>query len=120
MKQGNEGLFILKILVMMYIITGVILVVLAGIMYKTSAGSSFVSGGLIFTYIFSTFAGGFITGKKKRKQKYLWGLGMGILYFVVLFAISLLMQKGIDIQQTKAVSTFFMCAIGGMLGGMIS
>lgn len=120
MKQDIKGLFILKVLVMMYIITGVILVVLAAIMYKAAPGSSFISGGLIFTYIFSTFAGGFIMGKKKGKQKYLWGLGMGILYFVVLFAVSLLMQKGIDIQQTKAVSTFFMCAIGGMLGGMLS
>lgn len=120
MKKGNEGLLILKVLVMMYIITGVILVVLAAVMYKASAGSSFVSGGLIFTYIFSTFAGGFIMGKKKKKQKYLWGLGMGILYFAVLFVVSLLVQQGADIRQAKAVGTFFMCAIGGMLGGMIS
>lgn len=120
MKTDKGNVFLLKVLVMMYIITGAVLVILAAILLKASPGSSFVSGGLIFAYLASTFIGGFIVGKKKKKQKYLWGLGMGILYFLVLLAVSLLVQKGVTIETTKAVGTCFLCAIGGMIGGMVS
>ena len=120
MKADKNAVFFLKVLVMMYIITGLILVILAAVMLKASPGSAFISGGIIFAYLASSFAGGFIMGKKKKKQKYLWGLGTGLAYFLVLFVVSLLVQKGLGIQLTHAVGTGFLCAIGGMIGGMLS
>lgn len=120
MKESNASLVIMKVLVMMYIITMCILVILAAIMLKMSPSATFISAGMIISYIISTFIGGFIIGKKKKKQKYLWGLMMGVLYFVVLLAVSVLLQRGFDLQVNKMISTFFVCAIGGMFGGMVS
>lgn len=119
-KETNSSLVIIKVLVMMYIITMCMLVILAAIMLKMSPSATFISAGMIISYIISTFIGGFIMGKKKKKQKYLWGLMMGILYFVVLLAVSVLLQRGFDLQESKMISTFFVCAIGGMFGGMVS
>lgn len=93
---------------------------LALIMYKSSPAASVISGGIIFIYIFSNFIGGFLIGKCMEEKRYLWGLGLGFVYFLILLAISFVVKGGADIETTRIISGFFTCVIGGMIGGMLS
>lgn len=120
MKERNSGLWLVKVLVMMFVVTGFILVLLAAIILKTSPGTGFISGGLIAAYIIPCFVGGLIAGKRMKKQKYLWGILMGILYFLLLLGVSFILKRGVNIQGARVVSTLLFCSISGMLGGMVS
>ena len=44
----------------------------------------------------------------------MWGIGFGILYFVVLFAISLLI--GNDIDNSSAIRSVIICVCAGAIG----
>ena len=50
----------------------------------------------------------------------MWGLLMGIAYFVVLAVVSLAVKKSPDTLGNSFFTTLALCAGGGMLGGMIS
>ena len=79
-----------------------------------------MTAGIIVIYVLSTFVGGFILGKLKRVKKFLWGLIMGVLYFVLLFLISFVVYRSFDGNGTNVMTTLLLCAGGGMLGGMLA
>ena len=72
MEKGNpksSAMPILADLVAMYVITGLLLVVLAALLGRVEMSDAAVSIGIIATYIVSCFAGGFLIGKKKKVKK---------------------------------------------------
>ena len=79
-----------------------------------------ISGGIIFTYIVSSFIGGFIVGKKVEQRKFIWGLFMGIAYFIIIMLVSLMMNRVSPLPLGSLLTTFIICGMSGMLGGMIS
>ena len=111
--------YVIKLLLIGYVISGIILVVLAFLMLKTNVSPGVVSGGLLFAYILSCFIGGLMLGKKMEKRKYLWGVLFGLLYFVTLFVISLAMKNVTGEMSTETITIMLLCASGGMLGGMV-
>ena len=111
--------YVIKLLLIGYVISGIILVVLALMMLKTNVSPGVISGGLLFAYILSCFIGGLLLGKKMGKRKYLWGVLFGLLYFVTLFVISLAMKNVTGEMSTETVTIMLLCASGGMLGGML-
>lgn len=124
MKSSNiyisYAIRILKILFVSYLLTGIFLALLAGILYKFQLEEGKVQIGIILTYIFSCFVGGFLAGKTMRNRKFLWGLCLGILYFAVMLLISLAVNQGLQEQGSGFVTSFLLCMGGGMLGGMLS
>ena len=66
------------------------------------------------------FVGGFLCGKKNKKKRYLWGLGVGILYCLFFGGVRLCMGQSFMPDTTKFFTTLLYCAAGGMLGGMLS
>ncbi len=112
--------FLLKSLLFSYILTAVMLAVLAFLLYQLGLGEKIVSAAIIIIYIAATFFGGFITGKRMSSRKFLWGLGLGAVYFLVLAAVSLGMGKGGVQVGNSFLTTLILCAGGGMLGGMLS
>lgn len=117
-KSG--GVVIIKALFLSYLITGLILLLLALLMYKVEPPDMVISVGVIFSYIFSSFAGGLIVGRNARQKKYLWGILVGVLYFAIIFAVSTLLNKNVLEQLGSTMTVFIMCTLGGMLGGMVS
>ncbi len=111
---------ILADLVAMYVITGLLLVVLAALLGRVEMSDAAVSIGIIATYIVSCFAGGFLIGKKKKVKKYLWGLCVGAFYFVVLLLGNLAVNRGLDGQLVHMLTTAVLCILSGMAGGMLS
>ena len=127
MKQLSEGtagkaqaLSVFKILLVMYILTGVLLVILAALLYKFELNESTVNIAVIVIYILIGFLGGFLAGKILRVKKFLWGAIMGAAYFLLLFLVSLILQKGISGDGIHFVTTMLLCVASGTVGGMVS
>lgn len=111
---------VLKSLLCSYTLTGVLLLILAFLLFKMDLSEGAVSVGIIVIYILSCFLGGLLLGKKMKKQKYVWGLLLGTGYFLLLAGASCLVEKSFSMNPAQVATTFAMCAGGGTLGGMIS
>lgn len=118
--QNAKALVLLKGLLISYIITAFMLLLLAFIMLKLDTPSIVISGGINFAYIVSAFVGGFFTGKKIEQKKFIWGMLIGLLYFVVLLLVSLMMNRVSPIPFGNLITVFIISTLSGMLGGMIS
>lgn len=119
-ERQSKGTVLVKALFISYVVTGIILLILAFIMYKAEPPNMFISAGVVFAYIFSAFVGGMIVGKRTQEKRFLWGIISGVLYFSIIFAVSILMNKDIVSQLGSTVIVFITCGFGGMLGGMLS
>lgn len=123
-RTENENkvspLFFLKCLLFSYIVTTILLFLLAFLLYKLQWKESVVAVAIIVIYVAATFFAGFLAGKKMQSRKFLWGLMMGGAYFLVLAVLSLAVNKTMGLQGTDFATTFFLCAGGGMFGGMVS
>ena len=83
-------------------------------------GESVIKIGIVAVYVISGLCGGFLMGKRMREQKFLWGLAAGIIYFLLLFGVSLLVKGTGDLQMTRIFSTLILCGASGMAGGMLN
>lgn len=120
--QGMEkkAVDILKALLCAYVMTGILLLILTVLLYKAGLSEENINAGIILTYVISTFSGGFVIGKLAGVKKFLWGLLLGIMYFVLLLLISLGIYHSLQSDMMNLVTTFLLCAGGGMRGGMVS
>ena len=116
--EKDTPLGYLIFLLLSYVLTGILLLLLAFLLYRFQLSGKTVAAGVIVIYIVSTFFGGFLAGKKAKSRKYLWGLLMGVGYFVILAALSFLTNSASG--GVGFVTSFLLCAGGGMLGGMVS
>lgn len=112
--------FILKCLLFSYLLTTGLLLLLALMLYRFGLSEKIVSICIIAIYILVTFLAGFIAGKKEGNRKFLWGLFMGAMYFIILLLISLTVNHGLQNTSTNFLTVLLLCAGSGMLGGMIS
>ncbi|MGN0307344.1 MAG: TIGR04086 family membrane protein [Lachnospiraceae bacterium] len=103
-----------------YFITllGLFIIALLLLQFRLSANT--VENGILILYILSVFLAGFLMGKMKKEKKYLWGLLMGIVYYLILLILSLAVQKSLGSGAGEIITTFILCAGGGTLGGMLS
>ena len=85
-KSGVMRIF--QALLVSYIITGILLLVLAVLLYKLNLDKGKVTAGITGIYVVSAFAGGFLIGKLQKVRKFIWGLMLGILYFLLLVLVS--------------------------------
>lgn len=118
--DGRISVDMLKALLCAYIMTGILLLILTLLLYKAGLSEENINAGIILTYVISSFSGGFVIGKLIGVKKFLWGLLLGVLYFVLLMLISLGIYHSLQSDVVNLVTTFLLCAGGGMLGGMIS
>lgn len=122
-SQGTEKMpvaFLLKSLLFSYIITGILLALLALLLYRLNLSEKTVSVAIIAIYVAATLFGGFVTGKRMGNRRFFWGLLMGCAYFLVLAAVSFIVGKGSMEVGNSFFTTLALCAGGGMLGGMLS
>lgn len=112
--------FIMKCLLISYLITTGLLLLLALMLYRFSLSEKTVSICIIAIYIIVTFLAGFLAGKREGNRKFLWGLLMGALYFVILIIISLIVNHGMNAVSGNFFTVLILCAGSGMLGGMVS
>lgn len=106
----------LKTLLISYIITAILLLLLALGLYKFNMSAWQITAGVIVTYALSTFVGGYILARKQKTRRLLWGVALGVIYFVILTVISLLMNKGVGIDTTYAIRAVLICVGAGAIG----
>ena len=111
---------IIKSLAFSYVITGILLFLLAFLLYELRFSDSMIHVGMVVVYLFSAFAGGFYLGKKTGKRRYLWGILSGFLYFLILLLLSFAMNGLTLVHGGSTAMVLVLCALGGMLGGMVS
>ena len=121
---ASMGIYIfnwwIKSLLASYIVTGISLLVLTFFMYKFELNEKIVSAAIVGIYVVSTLIGGMIIGKLTKSKRYLWGMVLGIIYFVLLLLITLGVYRTLNGDSVSIVTSLILCAGGGMTGGMIS
>lgn len=119
--QNNDmAVHILKTLLASYIITGGLLLMLSLLLYKFALTEGIVSIIIIAIYVISAFAAGNMAGRKLKSRRFIWGLIMGCLYFLVLVVVSLLVNHSLKDVTTNFFTVLALCMAGGMLGGMFT
>ena len=77
---------VLKSLFLAYALTGAFLLLLALLVFRLDLGTAPVAAGIVAIYVVSCLSGGFLAGKLMRKDKYFWGILVGLSYFLLLGA----------------------------------
>lgn len=119
-KKNAPLLSVLKILLFMYILTGILLLVLTLLLYKMQLSEGAVSVGIVIIYVASGFAGGFLAGKKMKTRRFVWGMLAGACYFLILVLGSIVFHKGINMETSRFLTSLILCTASGMVGGMMS
>lgn len=120
LKESTNIRYIIKGLIFSYIITAIGLLILSLIMLKSDLSAGALGISIVIIYIISTISGGFLVGKKIKERKFIWGMITGIFYFVIIFIISLVMNKANSIPIGNLFTVFLISSLGGTLGGMVS
>lgn len=120
MQKNIKVIWWIKSLLASYIVTGILLLVLTFFMYKFELNEKIVSAAIVGIYVVSTLIGGMIIGKLTKSKRYLWGMVLGIIYFVLLLLITLGVYRTLNGDSVSIATSLILCAGGGMAGGMIS
>ena len=102
-----------------YILTMILLLLLAWLLYQMDVTKEIIEAGITFTYMITCFLAGNLAGRQMKQKRFLWGILMGIAYYVVLILLSILINQTMG-TMTEGVTTLILCVGGGMLGGMLS
>lgn len=121
-KEQNEVwiMWMVKAFLAAYVVTGILLIILALALYKFELNEGAVTAGVTAVYLISTFTGGLVVGKLAKVRRFLWGIVLGILYFALLLLVTVGIYRTFHGNSTEILVTFALCAGGGMAGGMIS
>ena len=113
-------MWMVKALLAAYVVTGILLIILALALYKFELNEGAVTAGVTAVYLISTFTGGLVVGKLAKVRRFLWGIVLGILYFALLLLVTVGIYRTFHGSSTEILVTFALCAGGGRAGGMIS
>ena len=116
----NVAVRVMKALLAAYVVTGLLLLLIAGLLYRFQLDEGKVQIGIIVTYILSCFVGGFLAGKMMKSRQFLWGVLLGLLYFLVMTLVSVAVNRELQSSSSGFITSFLLCMGGGMLGGMLS
>ena len=119
LTDSTKFIWILRCLLVSYVVTTVLLLLMTFLLYKFDLGEQEVKLGIMAVYVVSTFAGGFLLGKLVKVRRFLWGLILGCLYFLLLILISIGVYRTVQ-AGGNLILAFGLCAAGGILGGMVS
>jgi len=108
---------IVIILLTQIMLTTVILFVSSGIIWKYAYDEKAISAVVTGTYIVVNILGGIIAGKLFKKNKFLWGLAAGVIYFSVLLLFGIVIFKT-GTPGINVIGNALICAVSGMTGGM--
>lgn len=118
--SGEKIRVVIKSIIFAYIITGILLLLTAFLLYKMEPERSLVSIGILVIYVASCFVGGLLAGKGIRNRKFFWGMVTGMMYFLLLLGVSWISGGGIQSAAGQIFTTLLLCVGGGMLGGMLA
>lgn len=111
---------IVKTIVISYAVTCVILLALSFGVYKFDLSGGQITAGIIIAYIAASFIGGYIIATREKNRRILWGIGIGMIYFLILAVASIAVNKGVAIDTAEAVRALLICAVSGAAGAFFT
>ncbi len=118
--KGKTVSEVVKGLLLSCLVTTVLLLLLAFAMLKFQPLAERMELCILFTYVFSCLVGGRYCGHRAQQRKFLRGMLLGIVYFILLFLFSQMGDRAVQSGLLQSVTAFVLCACGGMLGGMLA
>lgn len=109
---------IFKVTMIMAALTAMLLLVLSFMLYKINMSEKLIAVGIVVIYVLVNLLGGFLVGKIKEKNKYKWGILVGLIYFISLTLVSTIITGEMYGNGMQAIWAMLSCIGGGMLGGM--
>lgn len=99
------------------LVTVLFLLLMAVLMLKAGLGEETISKMMLVGYVAAPAVGGFILGKKRKVNRFLWGLCVGGIYFFVYALLAVCMK---DAPLGDILWVAVPVCLGGMAGGMLS
>lgn len=106
--------------VIAYLTSVVLILIFAFVLLKMQLGTGVTEVLILITYGLSALTGGWYAGRKNEKRKFLFGMMVGIVYFILLFLITEMAEGQVQPEISSSLAALGLCLAGGMLGGMIS
>ena len=125
-EKGMKPFVAILIAVGVSAVVTILLLLLATVIIYNTSISGTVSGILMVAiYVLGPFAGAFVLGKLVKRKRYLWGLLLGAIYFLMFFGISRLcavpVEQGGTLPGLRDYIEVLLAVLpGGILGGMFS
>lgn len=111
---------VLKAVIAVAAVTAILLLLLSFLLFKFNLSDKAVMIGIMLIYFISNFAGGFVIGKVRGERKFIWGIIVGLAFFVSLTLLSLIVTGELYGSGMRALGAMAACVAGGMAGGMCS
>lgn len=111
---------LLRSLLISYILSGLLLLGLAFVLYKLKIKEAQINMAVYAIYVIACLIGGFLAGKQIGQRRFFWGMLSGLLYFLVLFAVSWILKDGGSFDMARVTTVMACCLGGGTAGGMMS
>lgn len=100
-----------------FLVTMLLLMLIAFLMLKAGLKEETISKIMIAVYVLAPAVGGFMLGKKRKVNRFLWGILVGAVYFFVYAVAALCLQ---DVSVSDIMWVAIPVCLGGMAGGMLS
>lgn len=110
---------LMKCLIASYLITGVLLMVVAALLYKFSLSENVVEISVIAIYCIASLLAGLFFSKGAASRRFLWGMVAGAVYFLIICAVSMIIEQEFTLLSNSSITTLLICLGSGMLGGML-
>ena len=111
---------VVKGLIVSYLVSGTGLLLLALLLLKCQLDEGKVSAGILAVYVLSGLCGGIYMGKTAERKRYLWGMVLGGMYWIILMSITVFSGAGIGTGVKGAFLTLLICAGSSTLGAMVA
>lgn len=99
-------------------VTGAVIMILGFIVARIDATDIILSAMSTLALCIGAFAGGYVSGKKRRKNGLLLGALCGVFVFILIVVVSHFFSKTVESfsMPTKLVLTVLCAGIGGVVG----
>lgn len=120
MNKKKNGTYFLLVLGSMFLGSFLLLSFLSFLVWKMDGGLGIISGGVIAVYVLVNIVGGFLLGKRMGKQKFFWGMLVGVAYFLVLLLVGICLVETKIMGNLQLINGGMICLVSGTFGGMLA
>lgn len=120
MKKKKWIVSVMGAMLWSLLMTGILLAAAAFLLWKTDLSPNTQKIIVLILYVLSAGTGGFAVGKMQKERKFLWGLLVGVLYFLILLLIHGIFGGLSGIFWKNVVTVAVICSMSGTLGGMLA
>lgn len=118
--QENTSIFttFLKATIISIICSLILIFILAILVSCTNIKENIVNPSVIFISAISILIGGFLVSKKVKKKGIICGVILGIIYMLIMYIFSSLMNMNFSLESNSLIMIVF-GILGGGIGGIL-